>query len=111
MSALGCPFFGFCDLALFAVLIFLDYLFRRKGYPRPLWLAIAVCVLLFGFALPFLSIAAQTAIVKHKYPGEVDSFNLMYTVLRFPLYWLIGAVQIVILVINRKWHPGKGRQR
>ncbi|GGW57316.1 hypothetical protein DFQ11_101753 [Winogradskyella epiphytica] len=29
-----------------------------------------------------------------------DSFEMVYTYLKFPIYWLIGILQLIIVIIN-----------
>ncbi|WP_262708606.1 hypothetical protein [Hyunsoonleella flava] len=37
----------------------------------------------------------------HASPGD-DAFNLLYTYLRFPLYWIFGLIQFVIIYFRTK---------
>ncbi len=53
-------------------------------------------IILFGFVLPFISMIIELQIV-----GEwMDSFEVVYTFLRFPTYWVIGIIQMIIIGIR-----------
>lgn len=34
-------------------------------------------------------------------PGD-DAFNLLYTYFRFPLYWILGFIQFIIIYFKTK---------
>lgn len=54
-----------------------------------------VGVLLFGFLLPFISQVIEVQRVKMTI-GIIDSFEVLYTYLRYPTYWSLGIIQVVI---------------
>ena len=50
---------------------------------------------LFGLVLPLISIIIEVYRVKTTI-GIMDNLEVLYTYLRFPMYWAIGVVQVVI---------------
>lgn len=46
-----------------------------------------------------------------KMVGEwMDSFTVAYTFLRFPTYWFIGIIQILVTTIKLSTRSNKGNQ-
>lgn len=56
---------------------------------------------LFGLILPIISMGFEIDKVTAR--GEIiDNFEVLYTYFRFPVYWLIGIIQLVILSVKQK---------
>jgi hypothetical protein len=88
-------FVGYFDCIVIAILIFLNIYFWKKSLSTT-----AGCVIpgvLFGFLLPVISM-----IIEINRINALDAFELLYTYLRFPTYWIIGIIQIIVIVIKRK---------
>ncbi|RAI94202.1 hypothetical protein LV83_01110 [Algoriphagus yeomjeoni] len=50
----------------------------------------------------------MSMIVELELVGEwIDSFEVAYTFLRFPTYWIIGVFQIIIMGIKLNVKPDK----
>ncbi|WP_452597178.1 hypothetical protein [Pontimicrobium sp. MEBiC01747] len=85
---------GYFDYLIIGILIFLNIKYWNTNFLKK-----AGCipvVLMFGFALPFVSMIIELQIV-----GEwMDSFEVVYTFLRFPTYWIIGIIQMIIIRIR-----------
>lgn len=95
---------GYFDYLIIGILILLNIKFWRKEVDRK-----AGCVvggLLFGFLLPFISMIIELQIV-----GEwMDSFTVAYTFLKFPIYWIIGIIQLIITGIKLSIKPNEENQ-
>lgn len=87
---------GYFDYAIIGILIFVNIKYWKTNIEKK-----AGCIsggLMFGFLLPFISMIIELQTV-----GEwMDSFEVVYTFLRFPTYWIIGIIQIVILGIKHE---------
>lgn len=53
-------------------------------------------ILLFGFIIPFFSVDFEIQKVTN-HTRETESFTLLYTYLRFPMWWIFGILEILIL--------------
>lgn len=85
---------GYFDYIIIGILIFLNIKFWKKDISGKT--GCLVGGLLFGFFLPFISIIIELQIV-----GEwMDSFEVVYTFLKFPTYWIVGIIQIIIIGIK-----------
>lgn len=86
---------GYFDYFIFVILIFLNIKYWKTNYKTKKGCVFGV--LLFGFLLPFISMIVELETV-----GQwVDSFEVVYTYLRFPMYWIIGVFQIVVILIKQ----------
>lgn len=92
-------FIGYFDYIIFGILVFLNVFFWKKRFKRPIGCLIGFLV--FGIVLPIASMAFEI----DRYTAEykyTDAFELLYTYFRFPMYWTIGILQgIRILLKNR----------
>ena len=90
---------GYFDYLIIAILIFLNIKFRKTNFEKKI--GCLLVLLLFGFVIPFISMIIELQIV-----GEwMDSFEVVYTFLRFPIYWVIGIIQMVIIGIRLSRKP------
>lgn len=55
-------------------------------------------IVLYIIILPLLSQGFEIRRVV-SVNGTDDSFTLLYTYLRFPLYWILGIIQLIIITI------------
>jgi len=85
---------GYIDYLIIAILIFLNIKYWKTDFEKKV--GCLLVSLLFGFVLPFVSMIIELQIV-----GEwMDSFEVVYTFLRFPIYWVIGIIQMIIIGIR-----------
>jgi len=84
------------DYIVLTVLLLLNLIFwkvRIKGR-----IGCLIPVILFGIILPGISMSIE---VNHFMDGKdannVEDFELLYIYSRFPLYWSVGALQILLL--------------
>lgn len=97
-------YLGCIDLLILSILIIVNiviYLkFRNKEFGCIVILGIA---LLYIIILPLISqIIEVWRVVDIDINGADDSFTLLYTYLRFPIYWILGFIQLLILAIFYK---------
>ena len=58
--------------------------------------------------LPLISLFEEIQRVTNPEPA-VDAFELLYTYLKFPFYWTVGFIQVLILQLkNGKKKEGEG---
>ena len=93
---------GYFDYAVIGILIFLNIIFWKKEFTGKIGCLIGG--LLFGFLIPAISMFIEIDRVE-KTIGIIDSFEVLYTYLRFPTYWTIGIVQLIVIGI--KYHLKK----
>ena len=90
---------GYFDYLIIAILIFLNIKYWKSNFEKRVGCLLAA--LIFGLVLPFISMIIELQIV-----GEwMDSFEVVYTFLRFPTYWIIGIIQMVIIGIRLSRKP------
>ena len=88
---------GYFDYLILGILIFLNIKFWKKGFGgKP---GCLIGCLLFGFSLPLISQIIEIQRVKMTI-GIVDNFEVLYTYLRFPTYWIIGVIQAIFMGIK-----------
>ncbi len=89
--------FGYFDYLIIGLLIFLNIKYWRTKIK---WLRfIFLGGLLFGFLLPFISMIVELEFVESTKGGWTDNFEVWYTFMRFPTYWIIGFIQLLLLAI------------
>jgi hypothetical protein len=85
---------GYFDYLIIAILIFLNIKYWKRNFEKKI--GCLLVFILFGFVLPFISMIIELQIV-----GDwMDSFEVVYTFLRFPTYWVIGIIQMIIIGIR-----------
>lgn len=89
---------GYFDYAIIALLVFLNIKFWKRDVVGCLAILIGIC--LFGLVLPIVSILIEInrAVMTLK---TVDGYELIYTLIRFPMYWLMGLIQALVNIF--KW--------
>ena len=90
---------GFFDFIVVGVLVLLNVLYWGKTIKTKSGCLIGG--LIFGLILPVMSqkieidrVASERIIM--------DNFTLLYTYFKFPIYWIIGALQTLIVVRKDK---------
>lgn len=90
-------FFGFFDYAIIGALIVVNIVFWKVKLKEAYGCLIST--LLFGGILPVLSIGFEIDMVTGG-KEVVDNFELLYTYFRFPLYWAIGGLNLLLLQLK-----------
>lgn len=88
--------FSYCD---FAILIFLNLVFYfliKYDYIARIKFHKTIIAILFIIVIPFLSNKIEIDNVNRTF-SMVDGFNLLYTLFKIPVWWLIGLLNIYIL--------------
>ncbi len=92
---------GYFDYVVIGILIFLNIKYWKTDFEKKI--GCLPVFLLFAFLIPLISIFIELQIV-----GEwMDSYEVLYTYLRFPTYWIIGIVQMIIIGIRLSRKPDK----
>lgn len=90
-------FFGFFDYAIIAALFVVNIVFWKVKLKTAHGCLISI--LLFGGILPVLSIGFEIDMVTGG-KEVVDNFELLYTYFRFPLYWVIGGLNLLLFQLK-----------
>jgi len=81
------------------------YLFSKKKNVELSWYFIAIYIFCFLVLFPYISIKLEVYIVRSCYDIDaLEGFNLAYIWLKWPLYWVLGVIEFIILylIISRK---------
>lgn len=89
--------FGYFDYLILAILIFLNIKFWRSKFE--IGIGCILGGLIFGMVLPIISIIIELAIVESS-GGWMDSFEVAYVYIKFPIYWTIGLTQAILTGIK-----------
>lgn len=95
---------GYFDYIFIGILLLLNIKYWKTNFEKKVG-----CIfggLMFGFVIPFISMIIELQIV-----GEwMDSFTVAYTFLRFPTYWIIGIIQIILIGIKISLQPNVDKE-
>jgi len=80
------------DIVVILLLIFINIKFWNKKWGS---LVQILGTLLYVFVLPIISMKIEAEIISRKYE-IVDGFNFLYAFFRFPLYWILYFLQLII---------------
>ncbi|PXY01483.1 hypothetical protein DF185_08340 [Marinifilum breve] len=90
---------GYFDIIILGLLIVFNILFWKKRINGKI--GCLIIGVLFGVAFPYFSMKIELIRAKSEYE-MIDGFNLLYTTLRFPMYWLIGILQSILVHLHDK---------
>lgn len=85
---------GYFDYLIIGILVYINIRIWNN-YKAKIVGRIGIA-LLFGLFLPLISMIIELSIIAE----WTDSFEMVYTYLKFPIYWLIGILQLIIVIIN-----------
>lgn len=86
---------GIFDYILFFILITVNIIFWRK---KVVWSTMLVLIVVFFVILfPITSSGIELERIK-KNDGMMDNFEGLYVYLKFPIYWMCGIFQILLLL-------------
>jgi hypothetical protein len=89
--------FTYFDLSILLLIISLDIsILSKKRKVKLSNLTIMLFAIFFLFILPYLSTELKSHLV-HSRNEVVDGFNLLYLWLKWPIYWLVGAIELIFL--------------
>lgn len=99
-------FFGPFDYIILTIIaIFNVVVLKYEIIKKRNWIFYLVAFLFFGFIIPFFSINSEVQSVIKSQPF-IDNFTLLYTYFRFPVWWLIGLLEIVSEILSYYKNPG-----
>lgn len=97
-------FVGIFDFYMLIIVFIFNYaVWKHKIIRKCSWKINLAAFLLFGLVFPLLSIDIEIAVISNEIQN-IDNFTLLYTLFRFPIWWLIG-----ILEVNYIWNQVKNR--
>lgn len=83
-------------IILVIIFIFNIGVWKSKIIKKSNWILYLLIFLLTGFIIPLFSINFEiqkaTKTIK-----EIDSFTLLYTFFRFPMWWFFGVIELLFL--------------
>ena len=94
------------DLLVFAWIIIILIIRRHKKVIN-LYLGCIGGGFLFGFLLPAISVGIEVSRVSTTIE-ITDNFEIAYTLVSFPMYWLIGGLFVILLTdptLKKKTEP------
>lgn len=86
--------FGYFDLVVIIGLLYFNFRFWNKLSTFNNCLSTTIFFVTFGLVLPLISMIVEIQLYSN--PGD-DAFNLLYTYFRFPVYWVIGVIQLIVI--------------
>jgi len=89
---------GYFDYIIIVILILFNIIFWKKKIKENI--GCTTIFILFGLVLPIISQIIEIKQVQYS-RGIMDNFEVLYTIFRFPLYWLIGIIQGFILKLKK----------
>lgn len=100
-------FIGYFDYIIFGLLLLFNVLYWKKRLNGKI--GCLIIGILFGVAIPFVSMKIELIRVKSEFE-MIDGFNLLYTFFRFPMYWIIGILQSILINIHDKQNQSAGNK-
>lgn len=89
--------FGTFDFVILAIIVLFNFgVWKYKIIRKRNWILYLIVIFCCGFIIPFFSIGFEIDQAT-KDQEIIDSFTLLYTYFRFPTWWLIGCLEILIL--------------
>lgn len=92
-------FIGYFDYGVLFLLVIANVYFWKKNLKGKIGCLISG--FLFGIVLPIISMKIEMSRISKEYE-IIDGFNLLYTYFRFPMYWIIGIFQTIVMNVNNK---------
>ena len=88
-------YFNYYDILILVFLIFLFIFFSNKRLKSiDVKIIRVIKIILVLVVIPMISVGIEIDLVVNK-NGIDDSFTLLYTYLKIPLWWLIGIILVV----------------
>lgn len=90
-------FFGTFDYTILAIIFIFNFgIWKYNIIKKRNRILFLMALLFFGFIIPFFSMGFEIQNMIKDQPF-IDNFTLLYTYLRFPVWWFIGVIEILIL--------------
>ncbi len=95
-------FFGIFDYIIVAIILIFNFsAWKYKIIKKCNWIFYLIAFLFFGIIFPVISIHYEIQEAA-KDQTFIDNFTLLYTFFRFPVWWLIGFLEILWLRYSLK---------
>jgi hypothetical protein len=89
--------FGPFDLIISLLLILFNvFVFKTDFIKRFNWKLVTILFILFLVVIPVFSAEIERTLV-FKQHEIVDSFNLLYIIFRFPVWWILGLFEFIMI--------------
>jgi len=95
-------YFGTFDYIILAIILIFNFgVWKFEIIKKRNWILYLLMFLFFGFIIPFISIDFE---IRKVTEGQVnvDSFTLLYTYFRVPIWWFIGISEAIFLKFQCK---------
>lgn len=86
---------GYFDIFIIASTTIIDVIYWKKTNNN--FVFGCLNLMLFSLFFPLISIFIEVGRVQFS-RGFIDNFEVVYTLLKFPLYWCLGVIQIIFLL-------------
>lgn len=96
--------FGYFDFILLAIVILFNFLIIKFDFVKVItWKVAILRSLVLFLVFPLLSIKVEVDNVYREFV-IVDGFNLLYIWFRWPTWWLLGIIEIIVSnqIVNKK---------
>lgn len=96
-------YFGLFDYIIFALVLIANVFIWKKNIGNKVGCLLGLAI--FGFALPLISVGVEISNYQEaniEKPFD-DSFEMLYAYSRFPIYWILGLVQVGLFVLKNKF--------
>lgn len=92
------------DLIIIIIACIFNYLFFSQIIKIKFnWIFTTALLLLFIGILPYISTKIEVTLVRSAHDADaLDGFNLAYIWLKWPMYWIIGLLELAFLPMLRK---------
>jgi len=93
-------FFNYSDFLILIIIYFILYVLIKKQLLK-LNTIKKIIIGFFFIVIPMISIKIELNNVYNKFE-VVDGFNVLYVILKFPLWWVIGILNVYLINIKVK---------
>lgn len=93
--------FNYFDIFLLSLVILSNWLLIKRNSIKINWKIYTPFSICLFIVFPLLSIRVEVGNVYRKFE-MVDGFNLWYTILRWPTWWLLGFIELIALKIIKE---------
>ncbi len=88
------------DIIIILLLVIINYIYWKNKYSR-FCLFFFLCILFYGLIFPLISIEVEFILYGPKKDEIFDAFTMAYVYLKFPFYWILFVLQLIILRLNK----------
>jgi len=93
--------FTYFDLIILLLILIINFKIVLKRSKVVLsWITISLFIISFLFIFPYLSTELESHLV-HSRNEVVDGFNLFYLWFKWPIYWLVGTLELIFILMYK----------